>query len=118
MSMTVKVKTKISSQKILVEAIKRRIGEDNININNNCVSFSLPEKVGTQSLPRWGRSVTMDFTTGELSHDEDYSKDIIPFVDQMYRAEQVIDAADSMGLIYEESINENGEIVLEVEHNG
>tara|TARA_R110000765_G_scaffold394844_1_gene488472 strand:+ start:276 stop:626 length:351 start_codon:yes stop_codon:yes gene_type:complete len=116
--MTVKVKTKISSQSIFVEGIKRRIGEDSIKVNGKQVSFTLPQKVGDQQLPGWGRTATMDFTTGELSHDEDYSKDIIPFVDQMYRAEQVIDAADAMGLIYEESINDKGEIVLEVEHNG
>jgi hypothetical protein len=64
----------------------------------------------------YGAAMTLDLDTLTIRCDSDYRTSMLQALDEAYRAEEVIVAAEDEGRMWEETRNEEGELVLEVEY--
>ena len=110
MSLRVRVKTNLdASQAQTFENACKRYCE-RVVVNEAQKSLSGNVKRAGDS---WSVSFTTNLLKMEIGYDSDY-KWVPSRLDEFYRAEKVREEAEGMGRTVEESINEDGEIVLEV----
>lgn len=111
MSMTVTVQmAEINDAAVAERAFRRRF--NNTQVSGNMLSASIPGRDGDT----FGMWVRLDLTNFKLSYDSDHGVGLRDRVMEAYRAEKVIQAAEDMGLCWEEYRNEDRELVLEVQY--
>jgi hypothetical protein len=109
MSVMVTVKTEMTNVQIAIAACERRF--ENVRINGNQLTANV--KLAGRT---YGAAMTLDLDTLTIRCDSDYRTSMLQALDEAYRAEEVIVAAEDEGRMWEETRNEEGELVLEVEY--
>ena len=109
MSVMVTIKTNMTNAAIAEKAFRRRF--QNVNVSGNKLTCGV--KSTRRSYPI---NITFDLSTCSVNADSDYRAELETVLNEAYAAEEIIDAAEQEGRNWEESRNEQGELVLEVEY--
>jgi hypothetical protein len=109
MSVMVTIKTQMTSASIAEKAFRRRF--QNVNVSGNSLTCGV--KLSRRSYPI---NITFDLANMSVKADSDYRTELETMLDEAYKAEEIIDAAESEGRAWEETRNEQGDLVLEVEY--
>lgn len=108
MSVMVTIKTTMTNATIARKAFERRF--NNVKVNGNTLTM------GVRATGRsWDTNVTFDMNRMEARLDSDHRGDVDALLDEAYRAEEIIQAAEDEGRAWTESRNEDKELVLEIE---
>lgn len=108
MSVMVTIKTEMTNADIAHKAFMRRFKDVKVSGNTLTASVTTPERA-------YGVRVEVDLTSFQIRCDSDHKNSILPVIDEAYRAEEIIQAAEDEGKSWTETRNEEKELVLEVE---
>ena len=108
MSVMVTVKTTMTSASTARKAFERRF--NNVKVSGNSLTMGI-RPAGRN----WDVNVTFDLNKMEARLDSDHRGNIDALMDEAYRAEEIIQAAEDEGRLWTESRNDENELVLEIE---